>query len=61
MMLTQEMVQNQRAMPNTTQIGDFGVKPGVPFELRIDVPSSFWKEDEETVRKNGGWGWPIPS
>jgi hypothetical protein len=32
--------------PNTFKINAFDVQSGVPFELRIDVPSEFEKEGE---------------
>jgi hypothetical protein len=32
--------------PKTNHLGDFYVRPGVSFTLRIDVPSAFVKEGE---------------
>jgi hypothetical protein len=47
LLLTQQTIKNEQANePKITQIGNFVVQPGVPFELRIDVPSEFKKEGE---------------
>jgi hypothetical protein len=54
MMKTQEMVKTSSWIggtewvqgTKTTQIGNFVVNPGVPFELHIDVPSGFVKKNE---------------
>jgi hypothetical protein len=37
-------IKFERGKPKTDEINDFFVKPGVPFELRIDLPPAFVKE-----------------